>query len=117
MKSAIKFDPEKEDLSTLFRDWQIHTLRCLWAQPNKKFTTKEVWNKVSEKLDKRVSRATIYHFLDELSEKEIISYNTGTGRGGLRILFYSEYSEKEFRELMSGKLIQSIKDNLLSPIQ
>ena len=117
MKSALKFDPEKEDLSTLFREWQIHTLQCLWEQPNKKFTTKQIWNMVSDKLDKRVSRATVYHFLDELAEKEIINYNTGTGRGGLRILFYSKYTEKEFRKLMAEKLIQSVKDNLLSPIQ
>lgn len=115
MKSALKFDPEQEGLRTLFREWQIHTLRCLWAQPNKQYTTKEIWNKVCLKLDKRVSRATVYHFLDELAEKGIISFDTGTGRGGLRILFYSPFSEKEFRELIARNLIKSVEDNLLSP--
>ncbi|MCW4013181.1 MAG: BlaI/MecI/CopY family transcriptional regulator [Candidatus Bathyarchaeota archaeon] len=115
MQSALKFDPEKKGLRTLFREWQIQTIRCLWAKPMKKFTTKQIWDKVCDNLDKRVSRATVYHFLDELAEKEIISFDTGTGRGGLRILFYSQYSEDEFKELMARNLIDSVKDNLLSP--
>jgi len=81
----------------------------------KQYTTKQIWDKVCKNLDKRVSRATIYHFLDEIAEKGIISFETGTGRGGLRILFYSQYSEEEFKELMARNLIQSVKDNLLSP--
>jgi predicted transcriptional regulator len=115
MQSALKFDPENEGLRTLFREWQIHTLRCLWAHPMKQYTTKQIWDQVCDKLDKRVSRATVYHFLDELAEKKIISFETGTGSGGLRILFYSQYSEEEFKELMAMNLIQSVKDNLLSP--
>ena len=81
----------------------------------KQFTTKQIWDQVCKNLEKRVSRATVYHFLDELAKKEIISFETGTGRGGLRILFYSQHNEKEFKELMARNLIQSVKDNLLSP--
>lgn len=81
----------------------------------KQYTTKQIWDQVCKNLDKRVSRATIYHFLDEIAEKGIISFETGTGRGGLRILFYSQYSEEEFKELMARNLIKSVKDNLLSP--
>ena len=114
MQSALKFDPDKEGLSTLFRDWQITTLQILWAAPNKKYTTKDIWDKVSRKVERRVSRATVYHFLDEMAQREIIKFNTSTGRGGLRILFYSEYNENEFRKLMAEKLKRSIDENLLS---
>ncbi|MFH1180443.1 MAG: hypothetical protein V1710_08785, partial [Candidatus Bathyarchaeota archaeon] len=64
----------------------------------------------------KVSRATVYHFLDEMSRKGIISYEKGMGRGGERVLFYSEYSEEDFRELMARNLINSVKQNLLSPM-
>ena len=39
----------------------------------------------------------------------------GMGRGGERILFFSEYNEAEFRELMAGKLVDAVKESLLSP--
>ena len=75
-------------------------------------TTKEIWTHVRQKLEKDVSRATVYHFLDELSKRKIVGYETSTGRGGLRILFYSEFNEEEFRELMAKNLVESIEKNL-----
>ena len=115
MISAIKFNPSKNGLRTLFREWQISTLRLLWENPNKKFTTKEVWTRVKTRSKIEVSRATIYHFLDEMSRKGILGNETGMGRGGERILFFSEYTEMEFRELMAHKLIDAVNENLMSP--
>ena len=113
MKSALKFDPDKTGLKTLFRDWQIHTLKYLWDTPMKRSTTKEIWTYVRIKLEKDVSRATVYHFLDELSKRELVGFETSTGRGGKRILFFSEYSEEEFREFMAKNLVESVEKNLL----
>jgi len=115
MISAIKFNPNKKGLRTLFREWQISTLRLLWENPNKQYTTKEVWTRVKNRSKIDVSRATIYHFLDEMSRKGVVSNETGMGRGGERILFFSEYNETEFRDLMAGKLVEAVKENLLSP--
>ena len=80
----------------------------------KKSTTKVIWTNIRQKLEKEVSRATVYHFLDQLSQRGLIGYETSTGRGGKRILFYSEYNEEEFREFMAKNLVESIKKNLLS---
>ncbi len=113
MKSALKFDPDKTGLRTLFRDWQIHTLKYLWGNPMKRSTTKEIWTYVCLKLEKEVSRATVYHFLDELCKKELVGFETSTGRGGQRILFFSEHSEEEFREFMAKNLGESVEKNLL----
>jgi len=113
MKTALKYNPEKKGLETLFRRWQITTLKYLWASPMEKFTTKKVWTHVREKAEKKVSRATIYHFLDHMRKKGVIKASMSTGRGGLRILFYSEYTEEEFKKMMAQKLIDSVKKNLL----
>ena len=113
MKSAIKYNPDNKGLRTLFREWQIQTLKVLWKTPMETLTTKEIWTQVKKNAEKKVSRSTVYHFLDEMTKKEILKYKTGTGRGGQRILFYSEYNEQEFRKLMARNLIQSIKENLV----
>ncbi len=115
MISAIKFNPSKNGLRTLFREWQIATLKFLWENHDKKYTTQEVWTRVKNRSKIDVSRATIYHFLDEMSRKGVLSSETGMGRGGVRLLFYSEYTESEFRELMAGKLMDAVRENLLSP--
>jgi len=33
MKFTLKFNPENTGLKTLFREWQITTLRLLWERP------------------------------------------------------------------------------------
>ena len=114
MRSALKFNPDNTDLGTLFREWQIRTMKFLWDAPREKFTTKEIWCYVCEDSEIKVSRATVYHFLDAMARRGIINYQTGTGRGGLRVLFYSEYNEEEFREMMAKNLIHSLERNLLS---
>jgi predicted transcriptional regulator len=85
-----------------------------WETPWRKYTTKEAWLHVREEAGIKVSRATVYHFLDEMANKGLIGYETSTGRGGERILFYSEYSEDDFRELAAEKLIECVKQSLLS---
>lgn len=112
MQFTLKYNPGKNGLKTLFREWQITTLRLLWDNPETRFTTKEVWNHVKSMDVNRVSRATVYHFLDEMKEKEIVKYDMGSGRGGMRVLFYSEIPESEFKRIISENLIKSIRNNL-----
>lgn len=112
MQFTLKYNPEKTGLRTLFREWQITTMRLLWESPETRFTTKEVWSHVRAEEENGVSRATVYHFLDEMSEKEIVKFDLASGRGGMRVLFYSEYSESEFKKVISENLIQNIHGNL-----
>ncbi len=78
-----------------------------------KFTTKEIWTHVHRDVGKDISRATVYHFLDDMIKRGLIGFETGTGRGGLRILFFSEHTEDEFKELIAKELIRSVEENLL----
>ena len=112
MQFTLKFNPENKGLRTLFREWQITTLKLLWENTETRFTTKEVWSHVRAAVENGVSRATVYHFLDDMSDKEIVKYDMGSGRGGMRVLFYSEISEAEFKKIISENLVQSIRQNL-----
>lgn len=112
MHFTLKFNPENQGLRTLFREWQIATLKLLWENPETRFTTKEVWSYVRTEIKNGVSRATVYHFLDEMANREIIKFDLSSGRGGLRVLFYSEVSEAEFKRIISENLVQSIHRNL-----
>lgn len=112
MQFTLKFNPEKNGLRTLFREWQITTMRLLWENPKTRYTTKEVWTHVRAKVENGVSRATVYHFLDEMAERQIVSFDLASGRGGMRVLFYSDLTESEFKKVISENLIQSINDNL-----
>ncbi len=92
-------------------------MRLLWDNPETRFTTKEVWNHVRSVVENGVSRVTVYHFLDDMTEKEIVKYDMGSGRGGMRVLFYSHLTEAEFKKTIAGNLVKSIQENLgeLSP--
>lgn len=112
MQFTMKFNPENTGLRTLFREWQITTLRLLWEAPHTRFSTKEVWMHVRDNAETGVSRATVYHFLDSVADKGIIRFDMASGRGGMRVLFYSELSEMEFRTMISENMVQSVRSNL-----
>ena len=112
MQFTLKYNPKKKGLRTLFREWQITTMKLLWDHPMTRFTTKEVWSYVRAEIENGVSRATVYHFLDDMVEREIVKFDMASGRGGMRVLFYSDISEAEFKRVISLNLTQSIKQNL-----
>jgi len=112
MQFILKFNPENTGLRTLFREWQITTLKLLWEAPHNRFSTKEIWTHVKDQAENGVSRATVYHFLDSMADKGIIRYDMASGRGGMRVLFYSEFTEMEFRKIISENLVQSVRNNL-----
>jgi hypothetical protein len=74
MQFTLKFNPENTGLKTLFREWQITTLRLLWEAPHTRFSTKEAWMHVRDNAENGVSRATVYHFLDNIADKGIIRF-------------------------------------------
>lgn len=112
MQFTMKYNPGKAGLKTLFREWQITTMKLLWNNSETRFTTKEVWNHVRTEIENGVSRATVYHFLDDMAEREIVKFDMASGRGGMRVLFYSDISESEFKKVISLNLIQNIQRNL-----
>jgi predicted transcriptional regulator len=112
MQFTLKYNPENTGLKTLFREWQITTLKLLWESPHTRFSTKDVWTHVKDHAEIGVSRATVYHFLDNVADKGIISFDMASGRGGMRVLFYSKLTEMAFRKLISENLVQSVKSNL-----
>jgi len=112
MQFILKFNPENTGLKTLFREWQKTTLKLLWEAPHNRFSTKEIWTHVKDQAENGVSRATVYHFLDSMADKGIIRYDMASGRGGMRVLFYSEFTEMEFRKIISENLVQSVRNNL-----
>lgn len=67
---------------------------------------------VRDNAETGVSRATVYHFLDSVADKGIIRFDMASGRGGMRVLFYSELSEMEFRKMISENMVQSVRSNL-----
>ena len=112
MQFTLKYNPENTGLRTLFREWQITTLRLLWEAPHTRFSTKDIWTYVRDNSENGVSRATVYHFLDNVADKGIIRFDMATGRGGMRVFFYSMLTEMEFRKLISENLVQSVRSNL-----
>ena len=67
---------------------------------------------VRDNAENGVSRATVYHFLDNVADKGIIRFDMASGRGGMRVLFYSELTEMEFRKMITENLVLSVRSNL-----
>ncbi len=60
-------------------------------------------------MENGVSRVTVYHFLDNMADKGIIRFDMASVKGGMRVLFYSELTEMEFRKMISENLVQSVR--------
>lgn len=66
MQFTLKFNPENTGLKTLFREWQITTLRLLWEAPHIRFSTKEFWMHVRDTVEAEAAALGISYKLVEI---------------------------------------------------
>ena len=106
----IVFDPSKEDLEKVLRDYQIEALKVVWANVEKGVTSREVWENVRKALEgvKTISRASIINFLNTMCDDGILRYKEETCKGGMRRKYFPALDEEGFKKYIARTVVESL---------
>ena len=108
------FNPSKEGLETVMKDYQVLTMKCLWERGEEGTPSGKAWVEVNKILLERgtsKSRASIIFFLQDMAEKGIVKYHERSGKGGYHRVYTPLYDEAGFKELIANQLIEKLIEN------
>ena len=106
---TLIFNPEKDGLYKVFRDYQVEAMRVVWKRGDDGAISREVWSDVNEKLGSRkISRASIINFLNAMVDEAVLGYEEETGKGGYHRVYKPTLNEEEFKRYLAEKLISSL---------
>ena len=105
-----EFDHSQKGLRKVLREYEELALQYLWEVGENGAHSGPVWKAVSKRLPqgKKVSRTSIFLFLDRLTDEGVLAYREATGKGGRRMIFYPMMSERDFVKRLSKKIIESL---------
>ena len=106
---TLIFNPEKDGLYKVFRDYQVEALRVVWKRGDNGAISREVWSDVNEKLgSKKISRASIINFLNAMVDEAVLGYEEETGKGGYHRVYKPTLNEEEFKRYLAETMISSL---------
>ncbi len=105
---TLKFDPEKEGLAKILRNYQVEALKSLWNNSEKGQNSREVHEYVNEKIDGSISRASIINFLKAMADERVLDYKTRPGKGGMYRVYTPRMNESEFKKYVAQIMINSL---------
>ena len=97
----LKVDLSKYGLDMCFKQYERIMLLKAWASPSSKFSSRELYDYVSEKIgkfNKTISRASVIFAADRFVEAGIWGEEDRTGKGGHHSLYFAANTEAEFWE-------------------
>lgn len=111
------FDSSEKGLRTILRDYQEIAMRFLWERGEEGAISREAWantNTVLMEKEDSISRASIINFLNEMVDKDVLSYTERSGKGGYHRVYFPNFDEAGFKEFIAklfvGKLLEEFPD-------
>ena len=103
-------DPTKKGLEKVLKVYQIEAMKHVWTNAEEGVTSRQVYNYVNDMLDggKKISRASIINFLNQMSDEEILNYTEETCKGGTRRKYTPALDEKEFQRYIAKTVFDSL---------
>ena len=82
----LMIDPTKKGFEKVLRVYQIEAMKHVWKNAEEGATSRQVYNHVNGALDggKKISRASIINFLNNMCDEGIFNYTEETCKGGTR---------------------------------
>ena len=105
----MNFDPKRDELSKVFRDYQEEALRFVWKSDGG-VTSRETWNHVNEAFEgkKTISRASIINFLNGMVDEGVLNYVDRSGKGGYHRVYLPKLDESCFKKALVESIISSL---------
>lgn len=105
-------DAEKktpDDLHAIFKPYQVHTLNVVWAHPEG-INSGATWRAVNKMLaPDTISRASIIFFLNALVDRDILTFEEKTGKGGHHRVYSPAMLWSEFEELIVDTFVAKLQ--------
>jgi len=112
MSAKLEFDTSQKGLRMVLKDWQEETLRSLWENPQQGRISREVWDKVNQRMSPAtISRASIINFLEDMASMGVLGKTEITGKGGYRGVYSPKMDESEFKEFVARTAVEAIVRN------
>jgi len=113
----MKFDTSKEGLSSVFKPYQLESLKYLMTVPSS--GSGRVWKHLHTLPDKRVhmSRASIIFFLNDMVDDEICTWVDATGKGGHHRLYSITPNSLSWLMNLLAERLESFIKRELTPIK
>ena len=105
---TLIFNPAKNSLSKVFRDYQQEALKSVWKNSEKGVISREVYEYVNGKIDGSISRASIINFLNAMVDEGVLNYTERTGKGGYHRVYTPRLNESEFKQYVAQTMISSL---------
>jgi predicted transcriptional regulator len=106
----LTLDLTETGLEMFFRPYQIAALNLLWGSDDH-LSSREVWEKVNQNIEGRISRASIINFLNASVENDLLDFKETTGKGGYRRLYTPKRSKDETAKYLS-KIVKNQLETL-----
>ena len=109
LNMTLIFNPARDGLSKVFRDYQEEALRFVWERNEEGAISREVWSRVNERLvGKTFSRASIINFLNAMVDEGVLDYDERTGKGGYHRVYRPKLNETAFKKYVAQTVISSL---------
>jgi predicted transcriptional regulator len=108
---ALTVNPDEKGLSMYISPYQQIALQCIWEDNTGK-SSRQVWDYVNRNLnDESISRTSIIHFLNKMVDEGLLNFETTTGKGGHRRIYYQKFTPSEFKLELIKTTLNALKEN------
>ena len=105
----LVIDPTKNGFEKVLREYQIESLKLIWAHKGDGMTSREVYLAVNEVLgSKSVSRASIINFLNAMCDEGVLAFEEETCKGGMRRKYSTGLAESGFKVHIAEMVLKSL---------
>ena len=106
----LMIDPTKTGFEKVLRVYQIEAMKHVWKNAEEGATSREVYNYVNSALDggKKISRASISNFLNNMCDERILDYTEETCKGGTRRKYTPALDEAAFKRYIARSVFDSL---------
>lgn len=106
----IIFDPSKNGLEKVLRDYQIEALQLIWENEGEGLTSRMVYDGVNNRLSgiRTISRASIINFLNAMCDDSVLDYEEETCKGGMRRKYMKGLDENGFKRYIAKTVVSSL---------
>jgi predicted transcriptional regulator len=108
---GLEYDTAHTGFGAVLKDWQLKAMQVVWSSPNGA-NSRMVHQKVNQILKgDTISRASVINFLEAMREKEVLSGEERTGKGGHHWVYYPKLDEAGFKKYIVENMIASLMEN------
>jgi len=110
MDMTLTFNPAREGLAKVLRDYQEEALRFVWERGDDGAISKEVWQHTNKVLKgiRTISRASIINFLNAMVDEGVLNYREESGKGGYHRVYSPKLDERGFKKYIAKMVITSL---------